>query len=61
MKWQDVSEIAKKNGFTDGHDDALDCPVLDEDKVSSHYSLWGLCGDSVARPMKWTSSLPVLS
>lgn len=35
MKWQDVSEIAKKNGFTDGHDETLDCPVLDEDKVSA--------------------------
>lgn len=34
MKWQDVSEIAKKNGFTEGHDDTLDCPILDEDQVS---------------------------
>lgn len=32
-KWQDISQIAKDNGFTDEYDETLECPVLDEDKV----------------------------
>lgn len=32
-KWQDVSTIAKENGFVDGYDETLECPELDEDKV----------------------------
>ena len=35
MKWQDVSKIAKDNGFVEEYDETLECPVLDEDKVSS--------------------------
>lgn len=34
MKWQDVSKIAKENGFVEEYDENLECPVLDEDKVS---------------------------
>lgn len=34
MKWQDVSKIAKDNGFVEEYDESLECPVLDEDKVS---------------------------
>lgn len=33
MKWQDVSKIAKENGFVEEYDENLECPVLDEDKV----------------------------
>lgn len=33
LKWQDVSKIAKDNGFVEERDEQLDCPVLDEDKV----------------------------
>lgn len=33
MKWQDVSEIAKRHEFTDGFDETLDCPIIDEEKV----------------------------
>lgn len=33
LKWQDVSKIAKDKGFVEEHDEQLDCPVLDEDKV----------------------------
>lgn len=33
LKWQDVSKIAKDNGFIEEHDEQLECPVLDEDKV----------------------------
>lgn len=38
MKWQAVSKIAKDNGFVDEYDERLECPVLDEDKVSSNQS-----------------------
>lgn len=34
MKWQEVSKIAKDNGFVEEYDENLECPVLDEDKVS---------------------------
>lgn len=34
MKWQDVSKIAKENGFIEEYDETLECPILDEDKVS---------------------------
>lgn len=34
MKWQDVSKIAKENGFVEEYDENLECPILDEDKVS---------------------------
>lgn len=34
MKWQDVSKIAKDKGFVEEYDENLECPVLDEDKVS---------------------------
>lgn len=34
MKWQDVSKIAKDNGFVEEYDENLECPILDEDKVS---------------------------
>lgn len=34
MKWQAVSKIAKDNGFVEEYDERLECPVLDEDKVS---------------------------
>lgn len=33
LRWQDVSAIAKDNGFVEEYDETLDCPVLDEDKV----------------------------
>lgn len=36
MKWQDVSKIAKEKGFVEEYDESLECPVLDEDKVSSN-------------------------
>lgn len=36
MKWQDVSKIAKDNGFVEEYDETLECPVLDEDKVNVH-------------------------
>ncbi|XP_031627623.1 adenylate kinase isoenzyme 6 homolog [Contarinia nasturtii] len=36
MKWQDVSKIAKDNGFVEEYDDSLECPVLDEDKLMDH-------------------------
>lgn len=39
MKWQDVSKIAKDNGFVEEYDENLECPVLDEDKVSVHKQL----------------------
>lgn len=35
LKWQDVSKIAKENDLVESQDTELDCPVLDEDKVSS--------------------------
>lgn len=35
MKWQDVSKIAKENGFVEEYDEKLECPILDEDAVSS--------------------------
>lgn len=34
FKWQDVSKIAKDNGFVEEFDEKLNCPILDEDKVS---------------------------
>lgn len=34
MKWQDVSKIAKENGFVEEYDERLECPILDEEKVS---------------------------
>lgn len=34
MKWQDVSKIAKDKGYVEEYDENLECPVLDEDKVS---------------------------
>lgn len=34
MKWQDVSKIAKENSFVEEYDENLECPILDEDKVS---------------------------
>lgn len=39
MKWQDVSKIAKENGFVEEYDEKLECPVLDEDEVSAYQSL----------------------
>lgn len=33
FKHQDVSEIVKENDFTDGYDEQLECPFLDEDKL----------------------------
>lgn len=33
LKWQDVSKIAKDNGFINEYDSCLECPILDEDKV----------------------------
>lgn len=33
LKWQDVSKIAKENGFVNEYDEKLECPILDEDKV----------------------------
>lgn len=33
MKWLNVSQIAKENGFIEEYDEHLECPVLDEDKV----------------------------
>lgn len=33
LKHQDVSEIVKENDFTDGYDEQLECPFLDEDKL----------------------------
>lgn len=38
LTWQDVSKIATKNGFVEEHDDILECPVIDEDKVRSFNS-----------------------
>lgn len=38
MKWQDVSKIAKENGFVEEFDEKLNCPVLDEDKVSEIFN-----------------------
>lgn len=35
MKWQAVSKIAKDNKFVEEYDETLECPILDEDKVSS--------------------------
>lgn len=35
MKWQDVSKIANDKGFVEEYDVTLNCPVLDEDKVST--------------------------
>lgn len=40
MKWQDVSKIAKENGFVEEFDEQLSCPVLDEDKVSAKMQLF---------------------
>lgn len=33
MGHQDVSDIVKENNFTDGYDEELACPFLDEDKL----------------------------
>lgn len=39
LKWHNVSQIAKEHEFLEGFDKVLDCPILDEDAVSS----WELC------------------
>lgn len=33
LKFLEVSKIVQDNEFTDGFDETLDCPILDEDKV----------------------------
>ena len=33
MEFLEISKIVSENGFTDGYDDTLECPILDEDKV----------------------------
>lgn len=39
MRFLEVSKIVTENSFTDGFDENLHCPILDEDKVSRHYAL----------------------
>ncbi|CAO1378838.1 unnamed protein product [Diamesa tonsa] len=33
MEFLEISKIVSENGFTDGYDDTLECPILDEDKL----------------------------
>lgn len=33
LNFLEISKIVQDNEFTDGFDENLDCPVLDEDKV----------------------------
>lgn len=35
LKFLEISRIVQDHGFTDGFDETLDCPILDEDKVSN--------------------------
>jgi adenylate kinase len=34
MRFLEISRIVQDNGFTDGFDETLNCPILDEDKAS---------------------------
>jgi adenylate kinase len=34
LKFLEISKIVQENSFTDGFDEQLDCPILDEDKVN---------------------------
>jgi adenylate kinase len=34
MTFLEISKIVQEHHFTDGFDENLDCPILDEDKVS---------------------------
>lgn len=34
MRYLEISRIVQDNGFTDGFDETLNCPILDEDKAS---------------------------
>lgn len=36
LKFLEISRIVQENEFTDGFDETLDCPILDEDKVILH-------------------------
>lgn len=33
LKFLEISRIVQDNQFTEGFDEGLDCPILDEDKV----------------------------
>lgn len=33
LNFLEISKIVQENHFTDGFDENLDCPILDEDKV----------------------------
>lgn len=35
LKFLEISKIVQENSFTDGFDQNLDCPILDEDKVTT--------------------------
>lgn len=37
LNFLEVSRIVQENGFTDGIDETLECPILDEDKVRSFF------------------------
>ncbi|KAG5671175.1 hypothetical protein PVAND_001386 [Polypedilum vanderplanki] len=67
MRFLEISKIVQDNGFTDGFDETLNCPILDEDKLLDYLEPLMNEGNNVAEyhsseffPERWFQAVYVV-